>query len=323
MNTRENFRTMLAEKDALQKLLDFEYEYPEFGDCGHGIFATQERDENGKAVRGNSVSILFDANRYDSIDQVLELAKFYVKLRDGLNARGMYGCLPGHVNFKNPDDGNFTYSISVNSNGCSLSWRKRSWVRSNWETKYFTYFIDVNDILRKIDVVEGKPVKIYSDTKVNYSRNPSLKAVEAEIKHEQARLLETLTGVKPIEIPAKDQLFAIEDRFDDIKTIGLYLALNPEHKVSYMFAPIMRHELTYDYNKGYCLQSFLNGEAVTEPHHHKVMFDEFVSVIKWAKETEPSDEYKDTFETKWDEIKGVTEVNMNFNRDKKGRNYYD
>lgn len=143
--------------------------------------------------------------------------------------------------------------------------------------------------------------------------------ISAEIKRDQAKLTETLTGVKPIECQTKDQLFAIENRFDDIKTIGLYLALNPEHKVSYMFAPIMRHELTYDYNKGFCLQAFLNGEAVTEPHHHKVMLDEFVSIIKWAKETEPSDEYKDTFKTKWDEIKAVTELNMNFNHDKKGR----
>lgn len=147
--------------------------------------------------------------------------------------------------------------------------------------------------------------------------------IKAEIKTEQARLTKTLTGVKPIECQTKDQLFAIENRFDDIKTIGLYLALNSEHKVSYMFAPMMRHELTYDCIKGFCMQSFLNGEAVTEAHHHKVMLDEFASVIKWAKETEPSDEYKDTFKTKWDEIKAVTELNMNFNRDKKERNYYD
>lgn len=321
MNQRENFRNMLAQPGALQKLRDFKREYPDFGDCIFGIFATQEHDENGNAVRGNSVSILFDAERYDSIDDVIELAKFYVKLRDGLNLRGMYGCLPGHVNFKNPNDGNFTYGISVDSKGCSLSWRKRSWLQGKCETKYFT---DVNDILQAIDSVESKPVKIYSDTKINYNPNPTLKfsnkdKISAEIKHEQAKLTETLTGVKPVEILVKDQLFAIEDRFDDIKTIGLYLALNPEHKVSYMYASIMRHELTYDYNKGFCLQSFLNGEAVTELHHHKVMLDEFAAIIKWAKETEPSDEYKNTFKTKWDEIKGITEVNMNFNHDKKGR----
>lgn len=143
--------------------------------------------------------------------------------------------------------------------------------------------------------------------------------VSVEIKHDQAKLTETLTGVKPVECQTKDQLFAIENRFDDIKTIGLYLALNPEHKVSYMFAPMMRHELTYDYNKGFCMQSFLNGEAVTEVSHHRVMLDEFLSIIKWAKETKASGEYKDTFKTKWDEIKGVTELNMNFNHNKEGR----
>ena len=37
--------------------------------------------------------------------------------------------------------------------------------------------------------------------------------ISAEIKHEQAKLTETLTGVKPIECQTKDQLFAVENRF--------------------------------------------------------------------------------------------------------------
>lgn len=78
----------ITDKNELAKIDKFEREYPEFGDCGFGIFATQEHDENGRAVRGNSVSILFDAGRYDSIDIAIELAKFYVKLRDGFNMRG-------------------------------------------------------------------------------------------------------------------------------------------------------------------------------------------------------------------------------------------
>lgn len=229
-----------------------------------------------------------------SINEVFVAAETYVWLRDKLNERGMYGCLPGKVHYKDSQaNGEFTYGIHAYEKSIRISWREHD--KQEWKYKTCKTKEDVIDFIDKF---------------------------EKEFTEKLARIADkasALTGVKPIECQTKDQLFAIENRFDDIKTIGLYLALNPEHKVSYMFAPIMRHELTYDYNKGFCLQAFLNGEAVTEPHHHKVMLDEFVSIIKWAKETEPSDKYKDTFKTKWDEIKAVTELNMNFNHDKEGR----
>lgn len=281
----KSFLTILAENDALDRLSDFEQAHPDIEVDGYfGLFTYQEQDADGNYLTNNSVDIVFNAKRCKSINEVFVAAETYVWLRDQLNEREMYGCLPGHVHYKDSQtNGEFTYSLHVYENSIRISGREHDWKK--WTSKTCKTKEEVIDFINEF---EGK-------------------------------LTETLTGVKPIEVQTKDQLFAIEDRFDDIKTIGLYLALNPEHKVSYMFAPIMRHELTYDYNKGFCLQAFLNGEAVTEPHHHKVMLDEFVSVIKWAKETEPSDEYKDTFKTKWNEIKAVTELNMNFNRDKKGR----
>lgn len=155
----------ITDKNELAKIDKFEREYPEFGDCGFGIFATQEHDENGRAVLGNSVSILFNAERYDSVDIAIELAKFYVKLRDGFNIRGMYGCIPGRVHFKNPEDGKFTYYVSADSKGCKFSWRNETLPYSDWKSQYFT---NVDDILQTIDIVEDKPVKIYKDIKVNY-----------------------------------------------------------------------------------------------------------------------------------------------------------
>ena len=119
-------------------------------------FSAQEHDENGRAVRGNSVSILFDAGRYDSIDIAIELAKFYVKLRDRFNMRGMYGCIPGRVHFKNPEDGKFTYYVSADSEGCKFGWSNETLPYSDWESQYFT---NVDDILQTIDTVEDKPVK--------------------------------------------------------------------------------------------------------------------------------------------------------------------
>ena len=155
----------ITDKNELTKIDKFEREYPEFGFCRDGIFATQERDENGRAVLGNSVSILLNAERYDSVDIAIELAKFYVKLRDGFNIRGMYGCIPGRVHFKNPEDGKFTYYVSADSKGCKFGWRNEALPYSDWKSQYFT---NVDDILQTIDIVEDKPVKIYKDIKVNY-----------------------------------------------------------------------------------------------------------------------------------------------------------
>ena len=309
MNQRKSFRVILAENNALQRLYDFEQAHPDINIYG-SKFSYQEQDENGHYLTDTSVRISFDAMFCRSINEVFVAAETYVWLRDKLNERGMYGCLPGKVHYKDSQvNSEFTYGIHAYEKSIRISWRghdKQEWKYKTCKTK--------EDVIDFIDKFE----KEFTEKSARIAD----KAL-AEIKNDQAKLTETLTGVKPVEIPTKDQLFAIEDRFNDIKTIGCYLALNPEHKVSYMFAPIMRHELTYDYNKGFCLQSFLNGEAVTEPHHHKVMLDEFVSAIKWAKETEPSGEYKDTFKTKWDEIKAVTELNLDFNRNKKERNYYD
>jgi hypothetical protein len=306
MNQRKSFRVILAENNALQRLYDFEQAHPDINIYG-SKFSYQEQDENGHYLTDTSVRISFDAMFCRSINEVFVAAETYVWLRDKLNERGMYGCLPGKVHYKDSQaNGEFTYGIHAYEKSIRISWREHD--KQEWKYKTCKTKEDVIDFIDKFE-------KEFTEKSARIATKAS-----AEIKRDQAKLTETLTGVKPVECQTKDQLFAIENRFDDIKTIGLYLALNPEHKASYMFAPIMRHELTYDYNKGFCLQAFLNGEAVTEPHHHKVMLDEFASVIKWAKETEPSDKYKDTFKTKWDEIKAVTELNMNFNRDKKGRN---
>lgn len=305
MNQRKSFRVILAENNALQRLYYFQQAHPDINIYG-SKFSYQEQDENGHYLTDTSVRISFDAMFCRSINEVFVAAETYVWLRDKLNERGMYGCLPGKVHYKDSQvNGEFTYGIHAYEKSIRISWRghdKQEWKYKTCKTK--------EDVIDFIDKFE----KEFTEKSARIAD----KAL-AEIKNDQAKLTETLTGVKPVEIPTKDQLFAIEDRFNDIKTIGCYLALNPEHKVSHMFAPMMRHELTYDCTRGFCMQSFLNGEAVTEAHHHKVMLDEFVSIIKWAKETEPSDKYKDTFKTKWDEIKAVTELNMNFNHDKKGR----
>lgn len=113
----------------------------------------------------------------------------------------------------------------------------------------------------------------------------------------------------------RDILFAIEQEAEDMKILKCYLALDPKHTVSYNFGPHLRHELSYDAKKGFCLQAYLNNEALfEEPQTHKLFDDELKGAIAYAKQSEPSSEYKDTFANKWDEIQKVTDLNMGFNR---------
>lgn len=73
--------------------------------------------------------------------------------------------------------------------------------------------------------------------------------------------------------------------------------------------------MSYDAKKGFCLQTYLNGETLFDgPQPHKIFDDELKGAIVYAKQSEPSSEYKDTFVNKWDEIQKVVDLNMGFNR---------
>ena len=41
---------------------------------------------------------------------------------------------------------------------------------------------------------------------------------------------------------------------------------------------------------------------------------EFQAIIQEAKNSKPTEDYLDTFDNKWEEIKGITEVNMGANK---------
>lgn len=113
----------------------------------------------------------------------------------------------------------------------------------------------------------------------------------------------------------RDILFAIEQEAEEMKILKCYLALSPEHTISYNFGPYLRYELSYNVKKGFCLQSYLDGEAFfDEPKPHKLFDDELKEAINYAKKAEPSPKYKNTFANKWDEIQKVTELNMGANR---------
>ena len=106
----------------------------------------------------------------------------------------------------------------------------------------------------------------------------------------------------------------------DIQTILEYLALNGEHFVTFVIRDPLGKILIYNHlsmkDDGSIVNKIiLNGEK--EPVKvvaSKPTLNMFEGVISYAKEEQPSEEYKDTFSSKWEEIVKVTDLNVSANK---------
>ena len=106
----------------------------------------------------------------------------------------------------------------------------------------------------------------------------------------------------------------------DIRTILEYLALNGEHFVTFVLHDPLGEILVYNH-----LSMKDDGSIVSkvmlkdkkEPEESSVIEPTllmFKGVIAYSKEIPPSEEFKDTFSSKWDEIVGVTDLNVSANK---------
>lgn len=106
----------------------------------------------------------------------------------------------------------------------------------------------------------------------------------------------------------------------DIRTILEYLALNGEHFVTFVLRDPLGEILVYNHlsmkdDGSVVSKVMLKGEE--EPEESSVVEPTllmFKGVIAYSKEIPPSEKFKDTFSSKWDEIVGVTGLNVSFNR---------
>ena len=106
----------------------------------------------------------------------------------------------------------------------------------------------------------------------------------------------------------------------NIQTILEYLSLNEEHFVSFVICDPLGKILIYNHlsmkDDGSIVNKIiLNGEEEpVEVVASKPTLGMFEGVISYSKEIPPSDEYKDTFSSKWEEIDKVAELNVNANK---------
>lgn len=111
----------------------------------------------------------------------------------------------------------------------------------------------------------------------------------------------------------------MEQLGQDIQTIIEYLALNKDHFITYAIVDpfgrtILENNISMsDHGKLINTISFPDGEKM-EPTICDLTFEQFQAVISYTKKQNPSEEYKDTFSEKWDEIVKVTTLNVGQNK---------
>lgn len=111
----------------------------------------------------------------------------------------------------------------------------------------------------------------------------------------------------------------MEQLGQDIQTIIEYLALNKDHFATYAIVdPFGRTMLENnismsDNGKLVNTISFPDGEKM-DPTSADVTFEQFQAIVSYVKKQKPSEEYKDTFSNKWDEIIKVTTLNVGHNK---------
>ena len=111
----------------------------------------------------------------------------------------------------------------------------------------------------------------------------------------------------------------MEQLGQDIQTILEYLALNEDHFVTYAIVDpfgktILENNIKMtDNGKLMNTVSFPDGDKM-EPASCNVTFEQFQAIISYVKKQDPSEEYKDTFSEKWDEIVKVTKLNVGHNK---------
>ena len=111
----------------------------------------------------------------------------------------------------------------------------------------------------------------------------------------------------------------MEQLGQNIQTIIEYLSLNKDHFVTYTIVdPFGRTMLENnismsDNGKLINTISFPDGEKM-EPTKADVTFEQFQAIVSYVKKQKPSEEYKDTFSDKCDEIVKVTTLNIGHNK---------
>lgn len=119
----------------------------------------------------------------------------------------------------------------------------------------------------------------------------------------------------------KQLLQAVQTVGSDIQTLLNYLALSEEHFGTYAiidpFGKVLLENKINMTDKGEIVKTIVHEDGFEQPTHPmklaKLTLEELLAILSYTKTQSPSEQYKDTFENKWEEIEKITQLNLGLN----------
>lgn len=119
----------------------------------------------------------------------------------------------------------------------------------------------------------------------------------------------------------KQLLQAVQTVGSDVQTLLNYLALSEDHYGTHAivdpFGKVLLEHKFHMTDKGEIVKTVVHEDfvehSVKPMKLAKLTLEELLAIVSYSKTQPPSDEYKDTFENKWEEIEKVTQLNLGLN----------
>ena len=124
-----------------------------------------------------------------------------------------------------------------------------------------------------------------------------------------------------VKMRTKQLLQAVQTVGSDVQTLLNYLALSEEHYgthaiVNHFGKVLLEHKFQMT-DKGEIVKTIVHEDfyehSIKPVKLAKLTLEELLAIVSYSKTQPPSEQYKDTFENKWEEIEKVTQLNLGLN----------
>lgn len=119
----------------------------------------------------------------------------------------------------------------------------------------------------------------------------------------------------------KQLLQAVQTVGSDVQTLLNYLALSEEHYGTHAIVDpfgkvLLEHKFTMT-DKGEIIKTVVHEDgfeqSILPMKLAKLSLEALLAIVSYSKTQPPSEDYRSTFENKWEEIQKVTELNLGLN----------
>ena len=124
-----------------------------------------------------------------------------------------------------------------------------------------------------------------------------------------------------VKMRTKQLLQAVQTVGSDVQTLLNYLALSEEHYgthaiVNHFGKVLLEHKFQMT-DRGEIVKTIVHEDfyehSIKPVKLAKLTLEELLAIVSYSKTQPPFEQYKDTFENKWEEIEKVTQLNLGLN----------